>query len=110
MPNAPECPERALIWPKSDTSKPPKDVQVEPDRGRVPDAIWDSSTRQWWVAGPDLDPKLRRPWSHRLFYAYADNLVAAGRTEEAVQWFLHAAEADEEGETDAAERAGELTG
>ena len=38
-----------------------------------------------------------------------DNLAAAGRTEEAVKWFLNAAEVDEEGETDAAERAFELT-
>ncbi|MER6902062.1 hypothetical protein ABT261_51040, partial [Amycolatopsis sp. NPDC000740] len=50
----------------------------------------------------------RDPWSARLFYAYADNLEAAGRKEEAVQWFLNAAEADAEDETDAAERAADL--
>jgi tetratricopeptide (TPR) repeat protein len=61
------------------------------------------------LQGPDLDPKRRDPWSARLFYAYADNLQAAGRTDEAIRWFLNAAEADEDEETDAAERAVELS-
>ncbi len=61
------------------------------------------------LQGPDLDPGQRNPYSARLFYAYADNLAAAGRIEEAGKWFLNAAEADDEGETDAAERAFELT-
>jgi len=60
------------------------------------------------LQGPDLEPKLREPWSARLFYAYADNLAAAGRAEEAVRWFLNAADADDDGETDAAERAIDL--
>jgi tetratricopeptide (TPR) repeat protein len=60
------------------------------------------------LQGPDLDPKRRDPWSARLFYAYADNLEAAGRTEEAIRWFLNAAEADDDEQTDAAERAIEL--
>ena len=50
----------------------------------------------------------RDPWSARLFYAYADNLEAAGRTEDAIRWFLNAAEADDDELTDAAERAVEL--
>ncbi|MCP3802792.1 hypothetical protein NLX83_26305 [Allokutzneria sp. A3M-2-11 16] len=62
------------------------------------------------LQGDDLDAKRRDPWSARLFYAYADNLAAAGRTEEAVQWFINAAEADVEEETDASERASELSG
>lgn len=62
------------------------------------------------LRGPDLDPQRRDPWSARLFYAYADNLLAAGRQEEAVQWFMRAADADDEAETDAAERVGELAG
>jgi tetratricopeptide (TPR) repeat protein len=57
---------------------------------------------------PELDVHRHEPWSARLFYAYADNLAAAGRTEEAIRWFLNAAQADDEGETDAAERAIEL--
>ncbi len=62
------------------------------------------------LQGDDLDAKRRDPWSARLFYAYADNLAAAGRTEEAVRWFINAAEADVEEETDASERASELSG
>jgi hypothetical protein len=58
----------------------------------------------------DLDPKRREPWSSRLFYAYADNLLAAGRESDAVQWFVHAADADTDGETDALSRIAELTG
>ncbi len=59
---------------------------------------------------PELDPARRDPWSARLFYAYADNLAAAGRESDAVQWFMHAADADEVAETDAATRLAELTG
>jgi hypothetical protein len=59
---------------------------------------------------PELDPARRDPWSGRLFYAYADNLLAAGRESEALQWFVHAADADDEGDTDAARRIAELTG
>lgn len=58
---------------------------------------------------PELDPARRQPWSPRLFYAYADALLGAGRREEAVRWFLHAAEADDEEQTDAAERLAELS-
>ncbi|MFC5058857.1 tetratricopeptide repeat protein [Saccharothrix xinjiangensis] len=61
------------------------------------------------LQGDDLEPKRRDPWSARLFYAYADNLEAAGRTEEAVRWFLNAAQADDDNETDAAERAFDLS-
>ncbi|MFC6094079.1 hypothetical protein [Saccharothrix lopnurensis] len=61
------------------------------------------------LQGDDLDAKRRDPWSARLFYAYADNLEAAGRTEEAVRWFLNAAQADDDNETDAAERAFDLS-
>uniref|UniRef100_UPI001E4118F1 hypothetical protein n=1 Tax=Pseudonocardia sp. TRM90224 TaxID=2812678 RepID=UPI001E4118F1 len=59
---------------------------------------------------PELEPARREPWSSRLFYAYADNLLAAGRESDAVQWFVHASDADTEGETDAAARVAELTG
>ncbi|WP_009942357.1 hypothetical protein [Saccharopolyspora erythraea] len=57
---------------------------------------------------PELDPQRQEPWSARLFYAYADNLLAAERTQEAFTWFVHAAHADDEGETDAPERLDEL--
>lgn len=57
------------------------------------------------LQGPDLDPKRRDDWSARLFYAYADSLLAAGRDEEALRWFLRAADADDNDGTDAGERA-----
>ncbi|WP_145981362.1 tetratricopeptide repeat protein [Pseudonocardia sp. HH130629-09] len=59
---------------------------------------------------PELHAARRDPWSARLFYAYADNLLAAGRESEAVQWFVHAHDADAHRETDAAARIAELTG
>lgn len=59
---------------------------------------------------PELEPTRRDPWSPRLFYAYADNLLAAGRESDAVAWFVHTVDADVDGETDAAERIAELTG
>jgi tetratricopeptide (TPR) repeat protein len=57
---------------------------------------------------PELEPKRRAPWSARLFYAYADALLGAGRREDAVRWFLHAEDADEDELTDAAERLAAL--
>lgn len=57
---------------------------------------------------PELESQEQHPWNARLFYAYADNLLAAGRVEEAFTWFVHAADADDEGETDAPERLDEL--
>jgi hypothetical protein len=59
---------------------------------------------------PELTSGRLRPWSPRLFYAYADALLAAGRPEEARNAFARAAEADTEGETDAADRLDELDG
>ncbi|WP_221477446.1 Replicase polyprotein 1ab [Paractinoplanes abujensis] len=49
-------------------------------------------------------------WAARLRYAYADALLAAGRRDEAREWFTRAAAADEDGLTDAAERLLELDG
>jgi hypothetical protein len=48
--------------------------------------------------------------SARLLYAYADALLAAGRTNDAREAFAKAAVADTHGETDAAERLDELDG
>ena len=59
---------------------------------------------------PELEAGRRDPWSARLFYAYADNLLAAGRESDALQWFVHAADADVDGETDADLRIADLTG
>ena len=60
------------------------------------------------LQGSDLDPSRRDPWSARLFYAYADTLLAAGRKSQARDWFLAAALADPEDVTDAADRIDEL--
>jgi hypothetical protein len=43
-----------------------------------------------------------------LFYAYAETLLALGRSQDALQWFINAAAADGEGVTDAEERITEL--
>ena len=59
---------------------------------------------------PELASGRLRPWSARLFYAYADALLAAGRVDEARDAFVRAAEADPQGQTDAAERLDELDG
>ncbi|MFB4302996.1 hypothetical protein [Actinomadura sp. NTSP31] len=59
---------------------------------------------------PELRDRRLKPWSARLFYAYADALVEAGRESEASDWFARAAAADRDGETDAAERYAELEG
>jgi hypothetical protein len=60
------------------------------------------------LQGADLDPQRRDPWSARLFYAYADALLAARRRDDARQWFVAAALADAEGDTDAQDRIDEL--
>ena len=59
---------------------------------------------------PELTAGRLRPWSARLFYAYADALLAAGRAEEARNAFARAAAADTADETDAADRLDELDG
>src|ERR687895_1896855 len=59
---------------------------------------------------PELQDQRLRPWSARLLYSYADALSAAGRDDEAAEWFAKAAAADRDGETDAAERYAELEG
>ncbi len=57
-------------------------------------------------------PQLKRAGAayHRLHYAYADALLALGRTDEAREWFARAASGDHEQETDAVERMEELDG
>ncbi len=55
---------------------------------------------------PALRKATDQPWAARLFYAYADALLATGDEEGAQEWFTRAMNADAEGETDAAERLG----
>ncbi|WP_245601902.1 tetratricopeptide repeat protein [Hamadaea tsunoensis] len=58
----------------------------------------------------ELTTDVTEPWVARLRYAYADALLDAGRADEAREWFSRAAEVDDEGLTDAAERLLELDG
>jgi tetratricopeptide (TPR) repeat protein len=60
------------------------------------------------LQGPELDGGRTRPEHARLYYAYADALLQAGREDEAREWFGRAAAADVDGDTDAAERVDEL--
>lgn len=60
------------------------------------------------LQGPRLQRDRRDPWSARLFYAYADALLAAGRRDDAREWFVAAAVADIDGVTDAVERVDEV--
>ena len=60
------------------------------------------------LSSPPPDPSRTGTTPARLCYAYAEILLALGRAEDAVQWFLRAAAADIDGATDAEERAGEL--
>jgi tetratricopeptide (TPR) repeat protein len=59
---------------------------------------------------PQLNAASRQPWAARLFYAYAEALLAKDDEDGALTWFGHAASADLEGETDADERLSELDG
>ncbi|WP_084298569.1 tetratricopeptide repeat protein [Mycobacterium genavense] len=60
------------------------------------------------LSTPQLDPTRSGTTAARLFYAYADTLLALGRNDEALQWFLHSAAADVDGVTDAEDRVSEL--
>ena len=55
-----------------------------------------------------LRSRSRADWVVRLRYAYADTLLAAGRTEDALVWFHRTVGIDGEEITDAAERVAEL--
>jgi hypothetical protein len=59
---------------------------------------------------PELSDGKLRPWSARLFYAYGDALLAAGRGEAAREAFARAVVADEDEQTDALARLDELDG
>ncbi|MCU1693172.1 MAG: hypothetical protein JWM64_2263, partial [Frankiales bacterium] len=62
------------------------------------------------LQGPARATTARRPWAARLWYAYADALLNAGREDEARTWFEKAADVDTDGETDAADRLLALDG
>lgn len=60
------------------------------------------------LSTPQLDPTRTGQTAARLFYVYAETLLALGRNQDALQWFINAAAADAEGVTDAEERITEL--
>ena len=60
------------------------------------------------LSTPQLDPHRAGSTAARLFYAYAETLLALGRGDEALEWFLRSAAADVEGVTDAEDRVTEL--
>jgi len=71
------------------------------DRGQVEEAVRLLETEP-------LHSKSRAPWVARLRYAYADSLLAAGRSDEAIEWFHRTVAVDGDGSTDATERLAEL--
>ncbi|MGW6574589.1 tetratricopeptide repeat protein [Streptomyces sp. NPDC054945] len=62
------------------------------------------------LQSPELASNSVQPWTARLRYAYADALLAAGREDEAREWFAKTLEADKDGSTDASDRLAELDG
>lgn len=59
------------------------------------------------LQGPELDRDRVEPWSARLWYAYADALLAAGRTRDAYDWFV-AVDALGDEDIDAADRLAQI--
>ncbi|MFI8263258.1 MULTISPECIES: tetratricopeptide repeat protein [unclassified Streptomyces] len=62
------------------------------------------------LQSPELASHSVQPWTARLRYAYADALLAAGREDEAREWFAKTVEADKDGAMDASDRLAELDG
>lgn len=62
------------------------------------------------LQSPELASSSVQPWTARLRYAYADALLAAGREDEAREWFAKAVESDKDGSTNASDRLAELDG
>jgi tetratricopeptide (TPR) repeat protein len=100
-------PERALVL-----GRDPDVARLEPE-ARVELAIVLSGARRdrgehdaavVGLQGPALDSDRLEPWTPRLWYAYAEALLAAGRRDEALRWFESVAAIDDDDETDADER------
>ena len=104
-------PERALELARSDEARALSGDQADELRIVVSGARRDMGQADAAVVAlqtPELDPARTGPGAARLFYAYADALLAVDRRKESITWFLHAAEADVEGDTDAEERLADL--
>ena len=61
------------------------------------------------LSTPPLDTTRTGQTAARLFYAYAETLLALGRNDESLQWFMNAATADVDAVTDAEERITEFS-
>jgi tetratricopeptide (TPR) repeat protein len=61
------------------------------------------------LSTPQLDSTRTGHTAARLFYVYAETLLAVGRNDDALRWFINAAAADVDGVTDAEERITELS-
>ena len=86
--------------------------------GRVELAIVESGARRdlgqpdaavLALQGAELDSDEVHDWTPRLWYAYADALLAAGRNDDARRWFEATAAIDEDDTTDAVDRLGQLS-
>jgi hypothetical protein len=60
------------------------------------------------LRGPCAQTPPTAPWVARIYYGYAEALLAADRPDEARSWFLRSAAADQDADTDAAQRAEEV--
>ncbi|MCX2929804.1 tetratricopeptide repeat protein [Mycobacterium sp. CVI_P3] len=60
------------------------------------------------LSSPQPDPSRTGSTAARLFYAYAEMLLALDRGDDALQWFINAAAADIDGVTDAEDRVSEF--
>jgi tetratricopeptide (TPR) repeat protein len=106
-------PERALDLARSDEAKrlaPTEAIEMRIVESGARRDLGQHGAAVLALQVPELKDERLRPWSARLFYAYADALAEAGREDEAGDWFARAAAADRDGETDAAERYAEIEG
>lgn len=60
------------------------------------------------LRGPCSNTPANAAWAGRIYYGYAEALLASGETELARDWFVKAAGADHQGVTDASDRVDEI--
>ncbi|MGJ0120997.1 HAD-IIA family hydrolase [Williamsia sp. MIQD14] len=105
-------PDRAIDIARSDegralTGDEATEMKIVESGARIDLGDFDKAVVTLQTAG--LDPSQTGTGPARLFYAYATALHAAGRTDDAVTWFMNAAAADVDDVTDAELRLMELT-
>ncbi len=104
-------PDRALTLLKNtprDKFSPPllAEVQIVEAGARRDRGELDAALRT--LENGALNSRSRAPWVARLRYAYAETLLAAGRTEDALEWFHRTEAVDVDEITDAGTRALEV--